>query len=331
MKILIFGGTQFLGRHIVESLKQFGLDQELTLFNRGKSNPQLFTYPFLQGDRYTDLDLLENHQFDVVIDCSGNMPENLNEIADFMEDSNPHYIFISSCSVYDHEADQQTADETAQLIDRLQFTNEDANNPSMEFYGLRKLLCENIVRKNFSKNTIIRPGLIVGPFDTTFRFPYWIERIPKGGEILAPGNAQTPTQFIDARDIADWICHIIQNKVFGDFNAVGDLLNFGDFFKAADQALQTNSQIKYAPESLLHENQVGCWMELPLWVNSEIDIFLRRSNAKAKDAGLKLRSSVETIRDTREWLEKNDNLPSNDYNLKPDKERQILNHLSIDL
>lgn len=328
MKILVFGGTQFLGRHIVEALKEHRLDQQLTLFNRGQSHADLFHYPLLKGDRYQDLHLLEHQAFDVVIDCSGQMPENLQQVAEKLRASSPYYLFISSCSVYDHEKDQVGEDESALLLNVDDFTQSDHNNPSMEFYGLRKLLCEQVVRQNFKRHAILRPGLIVGPHDTTFRFPYWIQRLSQGGEVLAPGSSSTPTQFIDAKDIAHWICHLIKNPSFGDFNVVGDKITFGDFFQAAKNVMETDFQITYAPEEFLQEQQVGCWMELPLWVYPAMDIFLRRSNLRAKSAGLTISALEQTIAQTWQWLKDSQNLPNNEYNLKPEKEFQLLELLS---
>lgn len=328
MQVLVLGGTHFLGRHFVEqylSNPELQSKYQITLFNRGKSNPNLFNLPTINGDRDKDFDQFEDFQFDVVLDFCGHYPCSLKKFIQPMLQKQPHYMFVSSCSVYDHEKDSTSTDEKGVIVDH----DIDPNSKEyreMTTYGARKYLCEQVIRENFQKHTILRPGLIVGAYDSSFRFPYWIKRLKDGGEILAP-EAKLPIQFIDAHDIAAWMHHLISHPAYGDFNVVGETSDFQNLFASIDQTLNLKSDLHYASEQFLRENEVGCWMELPLWIYSEFEIFSRRSPAKAKAAGLTYRPIKETILETSKWLDTEKNLPNNSYNLQPEKEFTILSKL----
>jgi 2'-hydroxyisoflavone reductase len=183
--------------------------------------------------------------------------------------------------------------------------NIDLNDASMTTYGARKFLCEKAIGRHFEgRSTFIRPGLIVGPYDTTYRFPYWGDRIAEGGNILAPGKSDSPLQFIDVRDLSEWIAKLAQTRPLGAINAVGpgELdLTLGRFLETAVSILNPESKIEWVPEDFLRERNVGCWVYLPLWVYKEGQGFMTRSSARARKLGLKYRSYAETIRDTREW------------------------------
>lgn len=321
-----------MGRHIVEQFllspnSQDSQDsQNLVLFNRGKTNPDLFQNEDLQiihGDRETQPELLADINPDVVIDCCGHYPSSLDRLSEILKTNNPYYIYISSCSVYDHEKDSINTDESAEVLE-TNIEEEKKNDPSMEYYGVRKLLCEQVIQKHFPKHCILRPGLIVGSYDSTFRFPYWIKRLSEGGEVLAPDGPETPTQFIDAKDIATWITQLILKQPIGIFNTVGDVLSFEEFLEQTKQTLHSNCSITYLPEEFLKDNDVSCWMEVPLWVYRDMNIFLKRSNNRAKDFGLKFRDLKETIEDVNNWINLSQNLPDDSYNLTREKEKLVL-------
>ncbi len=323
MKILVIGGRQFLGRHLVQSLLTQG--HQITLFNRGKTNSFLFPdLEVIQGDRQKDFHLFKARSWDVVIDTCGFFPKDVSQFAQSLEDKAAHYIFISSTSVYDQSIGGEELDESTPLAD----LNVDANNTGMETYGARKALCERAVDQYFKgRSTHVRPGLIVGPFDTTYRFPYWVDRISEGGTILAPGEAEAPLQFIDVRDLSEWICKLIHTRPIGEINAVGPNekdLTLGRFFELAISVLNQKANLEWVPETFLREYKVGCWVYLPLWVYKGSQGFMRRSSAKARKLGLEYRPISETIRGTREWSKAASLEKLKSVTLPRDREKEIL-------
>lgn len=303
MNILILGGKSFLGRHIVDSFQKKG--HEVTLFNRGKTNPELFPETEnIQGDRYSDLHLLNGRKWDVVIDTSGYDPKNLEYVSSNLNTCVDHYIFVSSCSVYDQRPQTLITDESAKIVD-LPSPTQDLDCFG-KHYGACKYLSERAIERNFKgKITHIRAGLIVGPHDTTSRFTYWTKRLSLGGDTLAPPK-DFPTKFIDARDLADWFVHLVTHSITGVFNACGpqnNTITIGEFLKEANQILGDNSVLHFATESFLEKNDVKCWTELPLWVYREIEAFLLFDSQKAIENGLSFRSIQETVENTAKWAE----------------------------
>jgi 2'-hydroxyisoflavone reductase len=222
-------------------------------------------------------------------------------VSDFLKTRTKQYAFVSTCSVYDH-SNQNVANfyEAAPLVD----LNVDVNDEGWETYGARKYLCEEEIRASFPNNHfIIRPGLIVGPYDTTYRFSYWGDRITEGGEVVAPGDPSAPLQFIYVRDLGAWILHGIESKLTGTFNATSPNghLTIGKFLDEVRVTINPNAQLKWVSEAFLRENDVACWSPLPLWVYQEIQGFLRVNSDKAITHGLTFRSIAETIRDTHRW------------------------------
>lgn len=326
MRVLIIGGRNFLGRHIVDSCLK--ADHQVTLFNRGITNAELYSdLDFIKGSRESDLNKLAKRKWDVVFDTCGYWPENVKSTAQALSSSVKHYIYISSCSVYDLNPKVQTLDETAEICQ----VNVDKNNlePFGKDYGICKYLCEKEIDNNFSGMiTHIRPGLIVGPYDPTGRFPYWIQRLSKGGLTLAP-PLSSPTSFIDARDLSDWCVYIAKNKIQGTFNACGPLgspITIGDFLSLANTVLGNKSELVSADENFLKQNDIQCWTELPMWVYKEIEFFLLFNSKKAISNGLKFRPIEETVFDTAKWMEdKGMCLNSLKHStLKPEKEEQLL-------
>src|ERR1051325_6256679 len=216
MKILILGGTVFLGRHLVEAALARG--HEVTLFNRG-NNPHLFPeVEKLRGDRDGGLDVLRGRRWDVVIDTSGFVPRIVRASAELLADTVELYVFISSLSVI---ADTRVpgADESAPVGTLDDPTIEDATGKA---YGPLKALCEQAVEQVMPGRALnIRPGLIVGPHDPTGRFTYWPVRVARGGEVLAPGRPARQIQLVDVRDLAGWIIRLAEAGTSGLFNATG--------------------------------------------------------------------------------------------------------------
>jgi 2'-hydroxyisoflavone reductase len=300
MKVLILGGREFLGKHIVDSFLSKGY--EVTLFNRCQTNPEWFSeLETIKGDREKDLYLLKERSWDVVVDTCGYHPLNLEQAAKTFSKNVDHYIFISSCSVYDHYPNERVLNEDAQIVNLD--LDMDKLEPMGKDYGACKYLSERAIEESFSGLiTHIRPGLIVGPYDTTARFPYWIKRLDKGGDVLAPSSPSVGTQFIDARDLADWCVHIAEKKIVGAFNTVGERMLLGDVLENLNKVLGNKSKLHWIPEEFLRQNEVNCWTELPLWVFDELDIFVSWDSSKAIENGLRYRSLTETILDTFDWV-----------------------------
>jgi len=254
----------------------------LTLFNRGETNAELFPeIEKLRGDRTTDLSALAGRTWDAVIDPSGYVPGVVRASAEQLSDSG-RYVFISSVSVYpDFDEPRTEADPTAELGDAS--ANELA--PDYSNYGALKALCEAEVENVFGgRSLIVRPGLIVGPHDPTGRFTYWAHRLARGGEILAPGPPDRPTQFVDVRDLATWIVDAVENGLSGTFNATNEGIPWAELLAGAG--------VTWVPDEFLLEHEVGEWMELPLWIAG---VGMRVDVSRALARGLRFRPIEETI------------------------------------
>jgi 2'-hydroxyisoflavone reductase len=316
MRILVLGGTQFLGRHAVEVALARGHD--VTLFNRGQTSPELFpTVEKLRGDRDGNLDALRGRGFDAVIDTSGYVPRVVNQTLDALGDIG-HYTFVSSISVY---ADCSTPPTEESPVAQLSEPSEDPH----AHYGELKALCEDVVRDRFPDAFVPRPGLIVGPFDPTGRFTYWPTRMASGGDVLAPAPAAHPSQVIDARDLAAWIIDATERGVAGTYNAVGPAQPLGAVLQACIDATESDAQLVWVDPAFLLEHDVGPWQELPLWLpDLEYAGMTNISPERALNAGLTVRTLAETIRDTLAWALGEDAPPTPDAGLAPGKEHQIL-------
>lgn len=327
MKLLVLGGTVFLGRHIVDAALARGY--EVTLFNRGKHNADLYPQTEkLRGDRDGDLSALAGRRWDAVIDTCGYVPRIVRASAEMLADSVKSYLFISSLSVY-REFSKPGADESEPLGTLEDETAEEVNG---ETYGPLKALCEQAAERAMPGRVLnVRAGLIVGPFDPTDRFTYWLHRIAVGGEVLAPGNPDTPVQFIDARDLAEWSLNMIESGKSGTYNAAGPdyALTMGTLLQTCLSVIGGSASLTWVAEPFLLEQGAQPWSELPLWVpcetTNEYRGFATTDCRRAIADGLRFRPLAETIRDTFDW---HASRPS-DYalraGLKPERERELLN------
>ena len=328
MKILIIGGTRFLGRHLVEAALARG--HEVTLFNRGKSNPELFKQvQTIRGDREKDLDQLSG-QWDAVIDTCGYFPRIVRMSAEALKDKVRSYVFISSISVYDgfSKIGISESDPVGKIEDE---TMEEITGES---YGPLKALCEKAVQEVFGMDSlIIRPGLIVGPHDPTDRFTYWPVRVARGGTILAPEKPDVPIQIIDVRDLADFIIELIQQNVSGIFNATGPNheLTLGAMLDTCKLVSASDAKFKWASVEFLNQNQVAPWSDMPVWVpNAPEDAgFSRVDISKAIRAGLKFMPLETTIHDTLEWEKSRPSDHEWRAGLKPEREKELLRLLDV--
>ncbi|MDX2119143.1 MAG: twin-arginine translocation signal domain-containing protein [Planctomycetota bacterium] len=342
LKILILGGTAFLGPELVEAARARG--HTLTLFNRGITRPNLFPdIEKLRGDRDPDkgggLKALEGRSWDAVIDTSGYFPRHAKASAELLAPKVKHYAFISTVSVY---AENKTpdADETAP-VGVLDDPTVETMGPGMSYYGPLKALCEQAVEKAFPGHaTNIRPGFIGGPGDFSFRHPYWIARAAAAKEesrreVLAPGRPTDPVQYIDVRDLAEWTIHCVERGVYGVFNAVGleSTLSMSKFLDACNAAGGGHASYTWADAAFLDANNVSAGGDMPLWLppDGESAGFSTRSNKKAVAAGLKFRDVETTCRDTLKWYQglADDTKAklATRAGLKPEREAELLKKL----
>lgn len=316
--ILILGGTGFIGPATIEAAVSRG--HKVTIFNRGRTEKyrpiKHDEIEHLYGNRDPEkhaqeddptspkgLEQLEGKKFDVVIDNSGYYPRMVRASAEWAARSAGMYIFISSISAYADSATPER-DETAPLGKMDDPTIENMG-PSFEYYGPLKALCEQAAEAAMpGKTAVVRPGYIVGPGDPTDRFTYWPVRISRGGECLAPGDPSDPVQFIDARDLAEFLITLVENSTTGVFNAVGpaEPARWGDVLNACVAAASTDPKLTWVDTDFLEANGLPGG-SLPIWIppRGEYAGFHRWSNARAEAAGLKFRSTETIVRDTLAW------------------------------
>jgi 2'-hydroxyisoflavone reductase len=326
-KILVLGGTGFLGPHIVTTALARG--HTVTLFNRGKTHPGLFpNVEKLLGDRNGHLEALANRQWDAVIDPSGFFPRQVKASAELLAPNVHHYVFISTISVYATE-DVIGADESAPVATLADPTSED---PGPASYGALKALCERAAEAAMpGRVTNVRPGLIIGPGDMTGRFTHWPTRLADGGEVLAPGDGGTPVQYIDARDLGAWLVRVVEDGAVGTMNALGPATRttMRDVLTACNHALGDKAQLTWASAAFLAERGIEGWRDLPMWIDNhgENAGFGTRANAKAVRAGLTFRPIADTARDTLAWLatlSDADRAKARSSGIKRDKEAEVL-------
>jgi 2'-hydroxyisoflavone reductase len=306
-KILIIGGTHFLGPHIVKAAVARG--HTVTLFNRGRTNPHLFPeLEKLKGDRNKEADLavLDGRKFDAVIDDCGFYPRQVRSMAARLENSG-FYVFISSVSVYPR-MDSEDTDETTPVGKIDDETVEDMGK-GYENYGPLKALCEQAAEAAFPGRVAnIRPGLIVGPLDDTHRFTYWPVRVRDGGEVLAPGKPEWGIQYIDVRDLADYVVLSVEKSIAGVYNALGPVkpTPMQSLLETSKQVTKSDATFTWVDQEFLAEQKVMPWAHLPAWFppgegKTRPAIC---SNERAVSKGLAFRDLSVTIRDLLEWYAK---------------------------
>ena len=307
--ILILGGTGFTGPEQVEYAIARG--HRVTLFNRNKTRPDFFKGKVTEliGDLNDDVSALRGKTFDVVIDNPTTLPAWVRNAAQHLSGKTKHYIFISTQDVYIDGA-VVWADETYPLkkppagLDPFAVTPADARRGGN--YGILKAVSEAEVAKQYPGiNTIIRPGLIVGPLDKSDRFTYWPVRIERGGEVLAPGTPTDPAQIIDVRDLAEWMIRMAENREFGAFNAVGPqgIYTMGEMLYGIKAITTTGPHFTWVPGPFLREQKVRQWRDMPVWfepIGNNVGASAM-SNEKAIAKGLTFRPLAVTAADTLAW------------------------------
>lgn len=303
MRILVIGGTQFVGRHLVEAALARG--HELTLFNRGQTAAALF--PQLEcrrGDRRSDLSALATGEWDAVIDSCGYLPREVAASASLLDARVGRYVFISSVSAYaSFDAPNHEGSALGVLADPDTETVDGAS------YGPLKAACEAALARHVGERALlIRPGLVVGPHDPTQRFSYWPARVSRcaaGEAVLAPGRADEGLQFIDARDLARFTLSLLERGASGAYNAVAAPGQWtrGELLQTCAQVAGVAPRWVWAESETLQALGVKPWIDLPLWLppSGEYASFMAIDKRKALGAGLQIRPLAETVADTLHW------------------------------
>lgn len=313
MRILILGGTRFIGPHQVQCAVQRG--HEVTVFNRGRQLTGLpVAVQWLRGDRNGKLDALKDGRWDVCIDNSATLPSWVEATGDLLNDRVGRYVFLSSMAVY---VDFSTAgiDETSEVA---RYVGTDPHADLLmdldRHYGALKVLSEQAAERCFpQRTTILRPGLVVGPGDVFDRFTYWALRIREGGSVLLPGSPDDPIQFIDARDLAEYTITLCEKPQSGVFNVTGpaQVLTMRDFVDGISRACGPIREVifEWLPWQFLLQRGIAPWTELPMCAITDENTpgWHRASVAKAISRGLRFRSLASTVVDTLAWW---DSLPS---------------------
>jgi 2'-hydroxyisoflavone reductase len=331
LSILILGGTRFIGVEMTALALKRG--HKVTFFNRGKTNSDLFPeIERIKGDRNGDIDGLKGRKFDAVIDNSGYFPRAVKLTAELLAPSISQYLFVSSISVYpDFKAPRDETSAVGKLKDE---TIEKVDNDT---YGPLKALSEQAAQVAMpGRVTVIRPGLIVGPHDSTDRFTYWPARAARGGEMLAPGKPSDGIQIIDGRDLASFVIDALEKRTMGTFNLVsppglftiGDVVN--ESIRAANELAKPSPPptAVWAAAPFLEAQKVEGWSDMPVWLDPKGDdtAFASTSAVRAMKAGLKITPMRKTCHDTLAWHLKRpaaerDKLKAG---MSPEREKEVL-------
>jgi 2'-hydroxyisoflavone reductase len=328
MKLLVIGGTRFVGRHLVAAALARG--DEVTLFHRGRSGQAPAGARQIVGDRQGDLAALATGTWDAVVDTCGYLPKDVARMADALQGRLGRYLFVSSVSVYASAA--QPNDEAAAVgtIEDIDTTVIDGRT-----YGPLKALCEaELQRRVGERALVIRPGLIVGPHDPTQRFTWWPARLARaaldGAPVLAPGRPTDPIQWIDVRDLADFMLHALDHALHGVFNLASapGMATMGDLLAACAHAAGVAADLQWRAMGSLQAQGIEPWSDLPLALpdDDEHRHFMAHDTRKALAAGLHIRPLAATVADTLAWWR---GLPADQQvfdkaGLAPERERAAL-------
>lgn len=326
MRILMIGGTRFIGRHVVEHAVARGHD--VTIFHRGHTGVDLFAeddrVEHRIGDRNSDLSALSDGEWDATVDTCAYLPRQVQELADGLGERGGHYLLVSSVSAY-RTPERANFTEDSPLAELDDPTVEEVTDAT---YGGLKVLCERAAVDRFGPATVVvRPTYVVGPDDYTWRFPWWVARLARGGEVLAPGPADAPAQVIDVRDLASWMVGLLENKESGAFHAVSPPppFSWGQELEAiSDAVAPEGTMLTWVDgEFLLAEGLDDA--SLPLWSAGDTDVLTMAADpSKAAATGLAPRPLADTIRDTLAWTQRVDQPAS--PGITAAREQELLRH-----
>jgi 2'-hydroxyisoflavone reductase len=326
MKVLVIGGSVFVGRHVTDALLAAG--HTVTHFNRGLagSSPR-DEVETIRGDRMRDLDRLGGRTWDAVVDTCAYVPGAVELSTQALASVTGRYLMISTVSVYDYERTARPVTESSPLMTLAPDADRTAMTP--ETYGALKVLCEEVVERQFGRGaTLVRAGLIAGPYDRSDRFTYWVMRGARGGRVLAPDGPDAPMQFIDVRDLAAFVVRSLENGNEGAFNVTGmpGAVTFGTMLENATALGNGDAEIVWCSREAISRAGVEPWQQIPLWTDDEH--LMRTLHAisidRALAAGLHLRPLRETIADTFAWAQTR---PANHvmkHGMTPEREAEAL-------
>jgi 2'-hydroxyisoflavone reductase len=305
MNLAFIGGTQFVGRYMVEAALVHG--HRVTVFHRGQTNPGLFPdVEHVQGDRSVDLARLAGRRFDALIDVCAYLPREVEQAVVELGANIGRYLYVSSVSAY-RPSPLGTLAEDSPLLGAVDLDDPSSEVINDDTYGPFEALCEDAALAGFGDRTIIlRPTFVVGPHDPSDRFTYWVRRIATGGPVIAAGPADAPIQLIDGRDLGAFAVTLIEAGAHGAFNGVGPAgpITWAGLLDATvTEVGRPDTRIVWADPDQLHANNVDLDVPagFPMWAPAELSEMLRASPAKALAAGLHLRPLDETITDIRRW------------------------------
>lgn len=325
-RLLVLGGTRFVGPAIVEAALARG--HEVTLFNRGRTNPGLFPQcETLHGDRDGDLSALTGRRWDAVLDTWTDLPRHVRSAAALLAPAVEQYLFVSSLNAV-ADLSRPGLDESAERTP-LEPGRED--DPAPEHFGGRKARCEELLAELCPASwTVVRPGLIVGPGDASDRFTYWPVRAARGGEVLAPGDGRDPAQLVDVRDLGAFVVRLVEERTLGLFHAVGPerRLEMRELLETCVRAAASDARLTWVATDFLLEQGVAPWTDLPVWLPSLApgEAYWTLDVSRAIAAGLRFRPLADTARDTLAWWR---TLPEErraapKRGLDPERERTLL-------
>jgi 2'-hydroxyisoflavone reductase len=331
--ILVLGGTVFLGRTVVETALAAG--HEVTTFNRGRSGPPVQGAEVILGDRGEPADLarLAGRDFDLVVD-TGYEPALVRAAAEHLEPRTARYAFVSSINAFRnwpeqpdyraggvHDGDPDAGPELPPGV------------PESAAYGWRKVGAERAALRAFGaeRTSVLRAGLIVGRYDGVGRLPWWLDRIGRGGEVLAPGSPEDTVRMIDARDLAEFALR----RPSGTFEASGPAgqTTRGELFALAREVTGSDARFSWLPDGFLR-GRVEAWTEVPLWIPpADGPGLFAHDTTGAEAAGLSCRPVADTVAATWRWMQQ---LPDGWHpsartpGLNPDREQELLTGWRVD-
>ncbi len=323
LRILVLGGTSFLGRHLAEQAVEAG--HAVTVFHRGKTGLGVVGGAQERlGDRDGGLEALEGGRWDVAIDTSGYVPRVVAQSVRLLLDRVEHYTFVSTISVY-ADFSAQGLREDAGVLPLPEPASEDVG----PYYGALKAACERVVLDALGPRAlVVRPGLIVGPYDPTDRFTYWPLRLGRPGPVLVPGRPDRQVQIIDARDLGAWMLDMAARRASGVYNATGPdrPLTMAEMVGACARGVGRRPRLVWVDDAFLEVRKVGAWMELPLWLPDSMGMagMLGADISRAVRMGLRFRPIEETARDTAAWAERDGRWRRKKAGMAPRRERELL-------
>lgn len=331
MRLVVLGGSVFLGRHVVEAALSRGW--QVTTFNRGVTCPDVPGVEVVRGDRDSQGDMARLAglgPWDAVVDVCGYTPRVVRESVRALSGHASTYAFVSTVSAYADRGSRGIDEDTPRHPCAADAGPEDGH------YGELKAGCERAVEEGFDGSVLtIVPGVIVGPHENIGRLPYWLRRAARGGEFVAPGHPDRSMRLIDARDIAEFTLDALEKRYEGRYftTGVSGNVTWGELLSLCVEATGSGARPVWVDDDFLLQRGIRVWDELPLWAPAKPEfagVWLASSD-KALAAGLSCRPVEDTLRDTWAWLAGGDapaRLPS--YRDRPgvglsaERERDIL-------